>query len=143
MTDVASAPSGLGSKARSVLAAAVVMAATVVISGPAVSQQASLAGNWSGSGTVVFPSGESEKARCRATFRTSGNGAYMNATCATPSVRVQQTAELSRVSGNRFAGDFNNAEFGVSGSISITISGNNLSASLRGGGGTAQFHLSR
>lgn len=108
---------------------------------PAVAQD--IAGSWSGSGTVVFPSGEREKARCRATFRTSGNGAVMNATCATPSARVQQVATVDRVAPGRYRGDFRNDEFGITGSIRIVVSGNSLTASLDGGGGTAEFRLGR
>lgn len=102
-----------------------------------------LAGSWSGTGTVIFPSGESEKARCRATFRQSGNGATMSATCATASARVQQVATVDRVSPGRYRGDFRNDEFGISGSIRIVVSGNSLNASLSGGGGSAEFNLSR
>ena len=102
-----------------------------------------LAGSWSGTGTVIFPSGESEKARCRATFRQSGNGATMSATCATASARVQQAATVDRVSPGRYRGDFRNDEFGISGSIRIVVSGNSLHASLSGGGGSAEFNLSR
>lgn len=107
------------------------------------SAQDAIAGSWSGSGTVVLPSGGTEQARCRATFRPSGNGASMSATCATASVRVNQVAEISRVAPGRYRGDFRNDEFGISGSIRIVVSGNSLSASLNGGGGTAQFDLSR
>ena len=67
----------------------------------------------------------------------------MNAVCATPSARVAQTAQLARTSANRFAGEFYNAEYAVSGSITITVKGNRLSAALSGGGGTAHFNLSR
>lgn len=108
-----------------------------------VAAQEAIAGSWSGSGTVVFPSGEKEKARCRATFRPSGSGAVMSATCATASVRVQQVATVDRVAPGRYRGEFRNDEFGISGSIRIVVSGNSLYAALTGGGGTAEFHLSR
>ena len=123
------------------LAAAIALAAFYL---PAASQQVSLEGSWSGNGTVVFPSGDRESARCKASFRRQGgNGFAMNAVCATPSGRVSQTAELDRVSANRFAGEFHNADYGVTGSINITVQGNSLSASLNGGGATASFSLSR
>jgi hypothetical protein len=73
-------------------------------------QGANLEGSWSGGGQIVFPSGETEKARCRASFRRS---------------------------------EFFNQEFGLSGSIRITVNGNSLNASLTGGGGSASFSLSR
>ena len=67
----------------------------------------------------------------------------MSAVCATASARVAQTAVVTRSGGNSYSGQFFNAEYGVSGSISITVSGNRMSASLSGGGGSAQFNLGR
>jgi hypothetical protein len=67
----------------------------------------------------------------------------MSALCATASVRVAQTAALARVGANRFTGDFYNAEYAMSGTITITVHGNKLKASLSGGGGSAFFALSK
>ncbi len=75
--------------------------------------------------------------------RQSDNTFGMSALCATASVRVAQTAELARVGANRFTGEFYNAEYAVSGTITITVHGNKLSASLSGGGGSAFFALSK
>lgn len=119
------------------------MTVLAVVAGQSPASAQDIAGSWSGSGTVVFPSGEKEKARCRATFRTAGNSAVMSATCATPSARVQQVASVDRVAPGRYRGDFRNDEFGITGSIRIVVSGNSLTASLDGGGGTAEFRLSR
>ena len=56
---------------------------------------------------------------------------------------MSQSALLQQVGPNRFAGDFTNPEYGVSGSINVTLNGNSLSASLHGGGASAFFNLSR
>lgn len=129
--------------------AGVIFAATVgvvAVTNPkrAMSGEAGLEGAWSGGGHIVFPSGEREHARCRAHFRRQGGSSFdMSATCATPSVKVQQSAEITRVSSDRYRGEFQNQEYGISGSIRITINGNTLNASLNGGGGSAQFNLRR
>lgn len=137
---------------RFLLSSNVAGVAAIVIAGvfgsisaqPAGAQGANLEGAWSGGGQIVFPSGEKERARCRASFRKQGGNSYgMSATCATASARVQQTAEISHVSGNRYRGEFFNQEFGISGSVRITVHGNSLNASLSGGGGSAEFALSR
>ena len=128
------------------LVACGLFAATVVVSVslPARGQQAGLEGSWSGSGRFALPSGVTEIARCRATFRRqSGNTFGMSAQCATASVRVAQTAALERIGANRFTGSFYNAEYAVSGTITITVNGNRLNATLSGGGGSAFFTLSR
>ena len=75
--------------------------------------------------------------------RQSGNTFGMSAQCATASVRVAQTAAVERIGANRFTGSFYNAEYAVSGTITITVNGNRLNATLSGGGGSAFFTLSR
>lgn len=103
-----------------------------------------LSGSWSGSGSVQLPTGDTEKARCKATFRKAGGKTYsMSAVCASSSARVAQTASLEQVGSNKFAGDFTNSEYNVSGTISITLSGDSLSAHLTGGGAMAHFNLNR
>ncbi len=138
-------PTCSASKRPSLLVAVGMVAAWAALSaGPATAEPASLEGSWSGSGTVVLPSGESERARCRATFRRQSSDTFtMRAVCSTASTSVAQTAELTRTSGSRYSGEFFNSEYGISGSIRISVSGSSLSASLSGGGGTGRFHLSR
>ena len=135
--------SNLPSRMRRASAVAAI-AVVAAVAPPAVGQQANLEGSWSGSGTLTYPSGDRESARCKASFRRQGgNNFAMNAVCATPSGRVAQTAELDRVSANRFSGEFHNPDYGVTGTINVTVQGNNLSASLNGGGASASFSLSR
>jgi hypothetical protein len=113
-----------------------------VTSTPAAAQ--SILGSWSGGGTIIFPSGETERARCRATFRTAGGGdVSMQGVCATASVRVSQSASLMRLTSTTYSGEFHNTEYNLSGSIRIRIQGNKLTASLSGGGGTAHFVLAK
>jgi hypothetical protein len=112
--------------------------------GPSSAWADGLTGSWSGSGSVVLPSGSTEKARCKVSFNKAGSKSYgMSAVCASSSAKVSQTGSLEQVGPNKFAGDFTNAEYGVTGSINVTLNGNSASASLRGGGGSAFFNLSR
>ena len=126
-------------------AAAIVTAALVGWPASGNAQQgADLSGTWSGGGRVQFSTGNVESARCRASFRRQGGASFaMSASCATPSARVDQTAVLTRSSANRFLGEFHNAQYGISGTISISVSGNRMSASLSGGGASAHLTLSR
>lgn len=116
--------------------------------GDAMAQKArrssTLGGSWSGGGVMSTPSGNQERATCRATFANRGGSSYqMTATCATASIRVRQTAHIVRTGGNNFAGSFHNAEYNVSGSIQLLVRGNKLSAYLAGGGASASLHLKR
>jgi hypothetical protein len=134
--------SNTGVRILAATSAAVIVAA-LAVAAPTQAQQISISGAWNGSGTVSTPSGNVEKVRCRATFNQSGKDATMSATCANASARVTQYAELTRISGNKFSGEFTNPEYGISGSIRVTVNGNSLSASLQGGGGSAFINLSR
>lgn len=150
-TTAKSAFGGIGMTVRSnflltgVLGGAVaIAAATGVWVGAATAQQISLEGAWRGGGSFSLVSGKSEKARCQASFSKSGGSSFsMTATCATTDVRVTQTASLDRTGPNRFVGDFFNSDFGVSGTIKITVNGNTLTASLSGDKGSAIMSLSR
>lgn len=123
---------------------AILGALALLTAGAGAAAAQSLVGSWAGAGTIIYPSGEKERARCRATFRTSGGGGVsMHAVCATASARVIQNADLSRLTSSTYAGEFYNTEYGIQGSIRIKVQGNKLSASLSGGGGSAHFSLNR
>ncbi len=112
------------------------------VANKATAQSANLKGSWSGSGRVVLPSGDVERARCRASFKQQTPRSFsMNAICATSSVRIVQSATLRQVSGGEFAGQFYNREYDISGSIRVTLRGDRLSAFLSGGGGSGAFDL--
>ncbi|MEQ1650646.1 MAG: hypothetical protein ABL898_18885 [Hyphomicrobiaceae bacterium] len=132
---------------RSSLAIAAALIASVsatAVLGPADAQQAGLEGSWSGNGQIVFPTGEREAARCKASFRKAGGNTYgMNAVCATASTKVVQQAQLEQMTNNNYRGEFQNPEYGITGQIRIKLQGSTLSASLEGGGGRAEFNLSK
>jgi hypothetical protein len=107
-------------------------------------QSASLDGSWNGGGSVTFASGEREAARCRAQYRRSSQTSYfVTATCATASGRATQTAALRQVGTNNYRGNFHNSEYGVSGTISVVVSGNRQSVRLNSEVGTASLELRR
>lgn len=110
--------------------------------GSAYAEPASLAGSWSGNGSIAFASGAKEKARCRAHFAKTGASSYaMSATCATPSAKVDQSATLYRSGANSYTGSFFNQQYNTGGSIRITVSGRTQSVRLSGEAGSAFFRL--
>jgi hypothetical protein len=131
-----------GVVSRSLAGAAAVSAGLLVASTGAWCAS-DLSGSWRGGGSVSFISGKAERARCRASFsRISASSYAMNATCATPSGSVTQSATV-RGSGNRFRGSFYNAEWDTSGSIAISVSGRRMSVSVSATKGSASMSLSR
>lgn len=118
--------------------------ALAVIAAPSFAAAADIAGSWTGTGSIMMPSGARENARCNVSYsKASGAGYTAFATCATKSARVTQSAKLRRVGGNAYEGSFHNNEYNVSGSMSVTVSGSSQSVHLSGGGGEASFRLSR
>lgn len=115
---------------------------TLAVAAPA-SGAESLSGGWSGGGKVHYGDTR-ERASCRARFSKTGGATYsMSASCATPSGRVDQSGSVHSVGGNRYAGSFFNSQFGVSGSISISVSGGSMSVSLSSGSGGGSLKLHR
>jgi hypothetical protein len=119
--------------------------ATLIIASLAAAPQAyaesSLSGSWSGGGTVVYASGQREHARCQANFSGGGASVAMNATCATPSGSVSQSAQLRRVGANTYAGSFFNPQFNVTGHVHVVTHGNTGSVTISSGSGSAHITI--
>lgn len=124
------------------LAALLVLSTTIVAANALTADAASLSGSWSGGGRVQYGDTR-ERASCRARFSGGGRSYSMRASCATPSGRVDQSAEIEQIGPNRYAGSFFNSQYGVSGSISISVRGDSMSVSLSGGAGSGNLSLSR
>ena len=119
--------------------------ALALMTAPVRAEMVNLDGAWSGGGSVKFPSGAKEAARCRANFKKRGAESYLvNARCASASGKVEQSALLTYVGGNQFTGSFFNQEFKVDGIITVTVSGNSQSVSISSpAGSSANFKLTR
>lgn len=130
-----------------VVGGALALLAAVVATGVPAGAKAEprgLEGSWSGGGAVHLPNGAQERARCRARYSRASRTTYVvNAVCATPSGRVAQTASLLRTGANSYAGSFYNPEYGVSGSMYVTVRGNTQRVTLTSAAGSASLRLSR
>ncbi len=100
-----------------------------------------IAGSWSGGGTVVFSDGHRERASCRAHYSGGGSSVSLSARCATASGSVDQSASLRKTGPNSYSGSFFNPQFGVSGSIHVSVHGNTQNVSLHSGSGSANLTL--
>lgn len=131
-----------GSKTVAALAAALALG---LAAGPARAESANLDGNWTGGGSVHYPSGAKESARCRASFKKrSGTSYSVNARCASASGKIEQTATLTEVGANVYSGSFFNTEYKVDGTITVKVSGNSQVVSISSpAGSSANFRLAR
>jgi hypothetical protein len=116
----------------------------IVLTNASRSESDLLAGMWSGGGTVIYASGDRERARCRAHY-TPRNGAHVTvvATCATPSGNVTQTAYLRKTGASHYTGTFFNQQFSVSGTIDVIVSGTSQVVHLISSSGSAVLTLAQ
>ena len=147
------------SLARTVLFASVATLGAWGLSDPGQSQSApskaapaptkqdspNLEGAWSGGGSVAFAAtGSKEQARCRAHYKRASKDSYrLQATCATASGKAAQIATVHKVGENRYAGNFHNLDYDISGTISVVVNGNSQSVRLTSSSGWAHLRLSR
>lgn len=124
------------------LSAVFVLGAAVT---PTRADMIALDGTWAGGGSVKFPSGAKEAARCRANYKKRGSESYqVSARCASASGKVEQSALLTYVGGNQFSGSFFNQEYKVDGTITVTVNGSSQNVSITTpAGSSATFKLTR
>lgn len=134
----------LAGSARTWFAAAAILGAAIGLPHHANAQSINLEGAWSGGGTVSLAGGSREHARCRARYDKRSNAGYIvSAVCATASVRASQTASLRKIGENRYAGNFYNRDYDISGTIYVVVRGNTQSVRLTSESGWAALKLSR
>lgn len=105
---------------------------------------ASLDGAWSGSGFVKPKSGARENVRCRIRYDRQTDKVYgVVATCATPSNKIHQTGTLSKVTDERYVGDFYNGQFDISGRVRVIVKGSRQTVTFSSGSGTGRMELRR
>ena len=107
-------------------------------------EPASLAGTWSGGGTVRLKSGKKEVVRCRINFQKNTGRTYLlSANCATTAATFRQTGRIVKAGANRYTGRFYSKEYDVSGRISISVKGRRQTMNVTSEKGTARLNLTK
>jgi hypothetical protein len=120
-----------------------ILAATSVHVVPALAAPG-LAGTWSGSGYVVPKDGARESVRCRVRFDKQSSTVYsVTAQCEGSATSVNQTGEVIEISGGRYAGDFYNAQYDISGRVRVQMNGNHQTVTFGGSRGQGSLSLTR
>jgi hypothetical protein len=101
-----------------------------------------MAGSWSGSGTITVAGGSKEKLRCRAqhTANPGAKSLSLSIRCASDSYKFEVTSSVLENQGE-IAGNWNEAAFGVSGSITGQIRDNQIAAVAEAAGYTAEIAM--
>jgi hypothetical protein len=99
---------------------------------------AALAGTWTGGGTIDLTNDIHEKLRCRATYNhgQANNSLALAIRCASDNYKFELTSNVVE-RGGQITGQWNEAAYGVSGSISGRVAGGRISAVARGDSFTA------
>lgn len=120
--------------ARAVSAAGLMTAALMVASGAhAESPFGALQGSWSGSGSVQFEGGQSERLRCTAYYTSGGGGNELGLAirCASASNKIELRGRLTYADGN-VSGTWEERTYNATGTASGKANSGNVALRLAG-----------
>jgi hypothetical protein len=103
-----------------------------------------LEGTWTGGGYVQPANGERERVTCKVVYRQISDKLHsVTATCATASMKIVQTGELTTVREDRYIGDFANIDYKVFGRVRVVVKGNSQNVTFSSEVGTGTLALKR
>lgn len=99
---------------------------------------AAMAGNWSGGGTIALTGEIKENIRCRAAYNygKANNSLALTIRCASDNYKFELSANVAE-RGGQFSGQWSEAAYKVSGTITGRVNGGRISAVARGDSFTA------
>jgi hypothetical protein len=114
-----------------------------LVCAPASAQSAelsSLAGAWTGAGTIALSDGSIERLRCRATYRVddSETGLQQSLRCASDSYKFDLSSDLVS-QGGHISGTWSESSRGISGSLEGRVGGGRITAFVEGAGFSANI----
>jgi hypothetical protein len=103
---------------------------------------ASLAGSWSGSGSIALSSGSKERIRCRAVYKVDSNGSKVDLQlrCASDSYKFELQGNVVYQNGE-VLGNWNETTRRVAGNVTGSIKGNQIDVRAAGQTFTALLSL--
>ncbi len=106
---------------------------------------AELSGSWRGSGTLNANTGETERVKCRATYRLRGRNTYdVSFRCVSRTHGAgDQNFTVRRSGRNRYSGRFTDDKNHVPVSVSVSVRGQQQSVSMQSTKGWGRFNLSK
>jgi hypothetical protein len=103
---------------------------------------AAMAGAWSGGGLIALTNDIQERLRCRAnhTFNQSASSIALNIRCASDNYKFELTSNVVERRG-QITGQWREASYNVSGTITGNVSGNRITAMARGDSFTSSLSV--
>ena len=101
-----------------------------------------LDGAWNGTGTVTLADGNSERIRCRASYKVGSSGGALQQTlrCASDSYKFDLSSDVTS-SGNNVTGNWSEASRGVSGQITGTATPGQINVLVQASGFAANLQV--
>ena len=103
---------------------------------------AAMAGNWAGGGVIVLTNDIKENLRCRANhkFAQASSSLSLSIKCASDNYKFELTSNVVERRG-QISGKWNEASYGVSGTLSGRVAGNRITATAQGDKFTTSLSL--
>jgi len=112
--------------------------------GANVAKAASIAGSWSGGGSVKLTSGQVEKVRCRIRYeKGSGRTVVLYVTCAHSNGTFEVSGRIVKLNNNYYSGRLYSEQYGTAGDVSISVSGNRQTVKAKSSKGMATVILTK
>ena len=101
-----------------------------------------LAGFWSGTGTVVLASGNTERVKCQVFYKTAASNTQLKQTlrCASTDYTINATADLE-VKDGQVTGNWEEKTYAVKGDVAGRYSGENFNVTITGATFTAAMNM--
>lgn len=130
---------------RIALVTTAMLGSTAIISSAVLAEAgnplAKLAGSWSGSGSVRFDSGHTERLTCRGHYTDHGSGIGLALRCASASAKIDLRSTLHYHSG-RVSGEWEERSFNASGTASGRASNGSMNLAISGSGMSGSMSVS-
>jgi hypothetical protein len=127
---------------RTAGAALAISAALTTSSAPAAGPIDDMSGYWSGNGSVVLSSGNTERVKCAVTYKISENGTQIKQSmrCASADYNINASADLN-VKGQQVSGSWEEKTYSAIGQVTGRYSGTNMVLSIQGANFTASMNV--
>jgi hypothetical protein len=102
-----------------------------------------MGGYWSGNGSVVLSSGNTEKVKCSVFYKVSDGGTQVRQSmrCASADYKIDALAEL-HIKGEKVSGSWEEKTYSANGEITGKFADNTFVLSIKGANFTAAMNLS-
>jgi hypothetical protein len=123
---------------------AILATAVIGLAGAGAAQAEPIDGNWSGAGQVTLKDGVVEPVRCRIRYEPgSGRTFVLHVNCAHANGIFQQSGRIVQRSANSYTGHIYSNQFGVSGDVTVAVSGKSQTLTAVSSEGRASVRLSK